>query len=231
MLPDSSLIPLLIGVAIPVVGAIGFLFMSAWNYTRFLIKWNVWSGYHLRLTSILFGSAALLVSYLLVFILNALFDVINPMSDFLALRPFFISIVLTVPLGLSLPYFLNFFFDKFKHLRRTVEILGDSLWLVILDSIESKFLVELTLKNGKIFIGFPIKPLNFKYEYIDLIVYGTAYHIADLEPKLTKCFIETSVHKVSIKAEEILTARQFDSRVYKYFEETDLSSELLSSKT
>ena len=96
----------------------------------------------------------------------------------------------------------TFFSDEHKCIRRTREIYGDSLYLTVFESYMNKHFVELTLKNGKVFIGFSPNLLGFRYEYVDIIPYN-------------------GIHEVSIRAEEILTARQVDPQDFQQDKPSD----------
>ncbi len=133
-------------------------------------------------------------------------------------------------ISVFLPYFLNFISIESRHLRIAIENYSDSLNLLVFDSIEREDLLELILKNGEVVVGFPVKSLNIGYKFVDLIPYAGGFY--NLERNLTKVtsiywamenrrlpperVVEYSNHIVSVKAEEILLARNFDPQVYNY---------------
>ena len=206
---------------------IGYRFISVWNYTKFSIKLD--PRPILIYDSMFCGSIVLLALYVL-FLVPKYF-IISSYLYYIDLDN--IAVYFAVIIGIYLPYLLNylFFTDEIKYLKLAMKSEGDSLYLKILDAIEEKYLVELTLKNGEVFIGFPPNSLSVRYKYVDLIPYAKG--ICNDEAKLANVTIkywvvyekitEKSVdpvaysdHKISIKAEEILTVRRFDYQVYRY---------------
>ena len=144
--------------------------------------------------------------------------------------PAYTSICIAAVISIFLPYFLNFIFMESKYLRIAIENYSDSLNLLVFDSIEKENLLELILKNGEVVVGFPVKSLNIGYKFVDLIPYAGGFY--NLERNLTKVTsiywvmengklpleggVEYSNYKVSVKAEEILLARNFNPEVYNY---------------
>lgn len=186
-------------LTLPLVGLIGYWVRSTWNYTRFSVMRE--SGHHLLYNSILFGFAIILVMILFYFPINYLL-IFSPLTYSFA-TDLFVTYIIT-GVAIFFPYFVNstFFSDKHKYIRRTMEIYGDSLYLTIFESYINKHFVELTLKNGKVFIGFSPNLLGFRYEYVDIIPYN-------------------GIHEVSIRAEEILTARQVDPQDFQQDKPSD----------
>lgn len=178
LLEDPQYILPLFGLS----AVIGYWFRSVWNYTRFSMIRE--SGYHLFYNSLVFGFFTLSALWLLHAVLFALVPIINTGE---------VSIFITIVFGLFLPFLLNSFLfnDKHKYLKRTMESHGDSLYLIVFEAYKNKRYIELTLKNGKIFIGSLSKPLNYRYKYVDIVPHD-------------------SPHQIAIKAEEVLIVRQVE---------------------
>lgn len=188
-------IRLLILFVLPITAIFGYWFMSVWNYSRFSVKLE--SGYHLFYKSTFFGCIVLFILFCIFWILSYmqqkffLFDgVFNIFVSEL------VAGYITMILGIFSPYLLNYFFfkDKLRYLERAMRNCGNSLYLLILESSEARFFIELTLTNGKILVGVPSEPSNVRYEYVDIITHDNR-------------------HRISIQAKEILTARRFDPSV------------------
>lgn len=183
--PDDFDFPLL---TLSTIAVIGYWFRSFWNYTKFSMMRE--SGYHLLYNSVLAGFIIAISLYLLYLALGKLFIASNFSWFFESDEA---AIYITIIFGIFLPFLLNstLFYSKHKCLRCTAESYGDSLYLIIFEAYESESLIELTLKNGKIFIGFVPKPLNFRYKYIDIT-------------------LQNSSHQIAITVDEVLTAKHVD---------------------
>ena len=209
-------------IAVPIVTAFGYRFITIWNYTKFSLKWGSSGHYHVLLNSSFYGFtvffALLIWTYIIqIFIINIVYfyDVIY------LIIPFNASIYITAMTGMFLPYMLNLIVKERKHLRRAIENFGDSLNLLVFDSIERGDMLELVLKNGEVFIGFPVKTLNFGYQFVELILHADGLYNAETNStQITSRYLAVDneppnePYKVSIKAEEIVTARKFDPLVY-----------------
>ena len=226
-----SISPIIIFI-ITAAAVIGYRFISICNYTKFSV--NLISRPVIIYDSIYCGGVIFFVLYTLYLIPNNY--VIFPSLSLYSIGPEYIIVYFSIFAASYLPHLLNFliFKDEAKYLKIEMENQSDSLFLTILNSIEEGYLVELTLKNGEIFIGFPPKSLTFRYKYVDLIPYASGICGNDTKiAKITRKYwvlysepggqstnpIEYSTHRISIKAEEILTARRFDPRIYSFLEE------------
>lgn len=176
----------LLALFLPILGFVGYRFRSICNYTRFSMLRE--SGHHLLYNSISHGFTTLLVVYAVYIMINLL---IAEFHIFVFIAPDLVAMYLVVIFAIFVPHLLNFliFRDEYRYIRRTMKSRGDSLYLLVFDSYKNKYSLKLTLKNGKEFIGSSPKPLGFRYEYVDIIPHGSS-------------------QQVSIKAEEILTAKQ-----------------------
>ena len=222
---------------ITAAAVIGYRFISVCNYTKFSI--NLVSRPVIIYDSMYCGGMIFFVLYTLYLIPNNY--VIFPSLGLYAIGPKYIIVYVSAIFASYLPHLLNFFIfkDETKYLKIEMENQSDSLFLTILNSIEEGYLVELTLKNGEIFVGFLPKSLTFRYKYVDLIPYASGICGNDTRiTKITRKYwilyselagpstnpIEYSTHRISIMAEEILTARRFDPRIYSFFEEDSLAT-------
>ena len=136
---------------VPVLG--GYLLLTGLHYTRYDILRK--SGYHLFFQSAIAG-------YVLV-------GVARPMSCAPERRPvlgvgalwkshvpfdYSGTVALSVLLGLVFPYVANRFYGKEEAERRAATENGAFIELIISESIERQKPIEISLKNGKSYIGF-----------------------------------------------------------------------------
>ena len=205
-------------IAVTIVTAFGYGFIMIWNYTKFSMQWGSFGQYHVLLKSSFCGFTIFIVLLILTYIIQYFSIRIIYFYDIIYLViPLHVTIFTTVVVGVSLPYILNLIFKKRKHLRAAIENFSDSLNLLIFDSIERGDMIELILRNSEVYIGFPIKPLNFGYQFVELIPYAVGLY--SIETNSTQIISRYSVvdneslnepYKLSIKVEEIVTARKFD---------------------
>ena len=64
--------------------------------------------------------------------------------------------ILSIVVSLVLPPIINLFDNREKAAKRTVKRYGDLMELIISDSIERHKMMELSLQNGKSYIGYAI---------------------------------------------------------------------------
>ena len=218
----------------PLIG--GYWFLTIWNRTRFTVYKE--SGYHLLFKTVLAGIVFLFIAKIFLTLLGD-FDLQGFIPTELSLDG-----AMAMILGIVSPYvlncFSNFFPDQFsnrdEHARIAVERHGNLLYLTINEAIKRVELVELTMKAGKVYIGYPLKFSSLENDFIDLIPYASGFRsvetkeleitskywmvFADLahQEKNTKMQARISNIKINIKVEEIVSARIFYPEIYAKFE-------------
>ena len=111
------------------------------------------SGYHTAFQSAFWGLILLAASYPAAVLLQSPdfgFFPTGVLSD-----PFDRAAILSVALGILVPLALNPWLDQEKIERKTASRRGDLIELLIADSIDRGRLVEVSLRSGKSYIGFP----------------------------------------------------------------------------
>lgn len=135
---------------VPVLG--GYLLLTGLHYTRYDILRK--SGYHLFFHSAIAGYVLVGVARPMVVLLN---DGLPGVGAFWKSHvPFDYSgtVALSVLLGLVFPYVANRFYGKEEAERRAATENGAFIELIISESIERQKPIEISLKHGKLYIGF-----------------------------------------------------------------------------
>lgn len=217
---DSNVVSFIL-LFVPIISAFSYRFFLTWNYTRFRFLTMPDLRDYLFFNSIIsgiFGLPILLILGIKLqdFSLYNIFAIYHPSS--IIIYPTIIAFTFVLPLALNLTINRN----APKYLMRVMEKSQDSLYMIIFNSVEKGYLVELTLTTGEIFIGFPSRTLSFRYKYIDLIPYAIANYDGETK-KITSEFwviynqkkkFDYSRYQVSVKTEEILVAKKFNPQDY-----------------
>lgn len=137
---------------LPLVG--GFLFISAWNKTKYNSKRS--NGQRLILESALWGTLFLGISYIAVRLLNWRFPAIYPVWHCLIPFPQLGAPMGSLLIGACLPFILNkvWFRSEKEQNAKSYAAFSDYLGLVFFKAQLKKKPVMITLRNGKIYIGF-----------------------------------------------------------------------------
>ena len=124
--------------------------------------------------------------------------------------------VLSFVSGLVLPGIINYFLDGAEITKRVAKGNGDLIELLLIESMEYGELVEFSLKNRKVYIGFVLnygsetKDREFDVEILPLI---SGYrHINTLDLIVTTSYDSTMAKgsSIVIPMAEIVSARLFD---------------------
>lgn len=109
--------------------------------------------------------------------------------------------------AIALSNLLNIFFDKNKLKSVTAEQTGNSLYLIAFDAFNQRQLVETTMKSGKIYTGYPAKPINLKSKYFDLIPDVGRAQYSTTETTNDDIEMDVLSGLISLKVSEIATVR------------------------
>ena len=135
---------------LPLVG--GFLFISFRNKTKYNSKRS--NGQRLILESGLWGTLFLGVSYITVRLLNWRFPAIYPVWHYLIPYPQLGTAIGSLLIGACLPFILNRAWSEKEQNAKSYVAFSDYLGLVFFKAQLRKKPVMITLRNGKIYIGF-----------------------------------------------------------------------------
>ena len=220
---------------IPALGGYWLLMHCYW--TRFTAERA--SGYHLFFQSAIAGGFLVVVAY----VFTSLGTFLCPQGSVLwtCWVPFDYSgtAVLSAVLGWASPLLVNVIYSKEKAAERVAEQNGDLIELLLQESMERQFEVEVSLRSGKSYIGFPLNTgLGVKSESdIALIPLASGYRKQDTHKlEITTHYspvireflgdTERGIHdlvyedfRVIIPMSEIVSARLFDVDVYNRFQE------------
>ena len=200
----------------PLIG--GYVFLSSWNFTKF--KTISDSGYRLFFKSAFFGVILLIVSNLILSTVNGSMAV-ESIRKFVVPIGFELESVLALVLGWVLPIALNFFSNADFHSKEEAKNRGDQLFLAVRESLLDVELVELSMANGKVYIGFPVG-MHLNDEYVKIDPYASGYR--DLKTKVLRITLKyeaidykASEEKklyVSLKVAEVISVRIFHPEVF-----------------
>ena len=219
---------------VPVLG--GYLFLTGLNYTRYGVLRK--SGYHLFFQSAIAGSVLVVIARPMVVFLNGSLPQIGALWKSYVPFDYSGTVALSVLLGLMFPYVANLFYGKGKAERRAATESGALIELVISESLDRQKPVELSLKNGKSYIGFALgrKIAAFGESDIALIPMRSGYRDKDTHDlvlttdyisAIRKCLDEELIipdlryedFRIVIPMSEIRSVRIFHPEVYERFQQ------------
>ena len=222
---------MLLGILLlPGVG--GYWFLTHFNFTRFQAVRE--SGYHVLFRSAVVGIVFYLVAEGVVAAWCACCppSIINFLDKY-SPDPFTTEVILSLALALVLPYLFNIVYDSRKGVKRAARNAGEHVELLIIESVEEKTPVEITLRNRKIYIGLAgdtgvggspdadvaVVPMFSGYrdeKTQDLVITLDYFPIIDMyveeKPSLTE-----EDFRVILPMSEIVSARLFYEDVYDHF--------------
>ena len=170
----------------------GYFFLPTWNFTRFDFTENL--GYRLLFNSALIGfvfwGLAEISVELLPQKLTEYAYQFDPDSPFL--KP-----GLGVVYSIILSNLLNIFFDKSKWKFAAAKHGGNLLYIIIFEAISGDQIVEITMKSGEVYTGYPVEPVSLKNEYIGLVPYDSEVDILN--------------YKIALNVKEVVNVRLFHS--------------------
>lgn len=208
----------------------GYLFLNRFNGTRYSLPRE--TGYHVVFQSAIAGVVLFFIARLLVVIANTYFPAIAKFWNTVVPLDYSGTAAGTVILAAILPLVLNTFsrFDRFKARQQAAEAAGDQISLIIDQAMLEGRFVELSLANGKSYVGSPIQgtfghrdggdvaliPIASGYRDNDSrdLVMTTNYAPA-IEDQLSDRALDDL--KVAFPMRDISSARLFDQELYSTF--------------
>lgn len=150
--------------------------------------------------------------------------------------PYTGSSVLALLLGATAPHLLNFFWDKDQEARKVVQQWGDFLEMLLNQAMDEPKQVLITLKTGKLYVGFMTRGIDPAYErkYImlipmlsgyrddrtkEVIINTDYYEVYDQLYKSDSMFFDRAADEFQlvVPVHEIASANLFDPAVYALF--------------
>ena len=129
--------------------------------------------------------------------------------------------VLAMMLGVVAPHFLNIKSNADLNSKQEALNRGNQLFLTIRESLLNVELVELSMTNGKVYIGFPVG-MDLGDEYVKINPYASGYR--DVETKILiitfkyEAIDYMSLHEkelfVSVKVDEIISVKIFYPEIH-----------------
>jgi hypothetical protein len=135
---------------LPLVG--GFLFISFWNKSKYNSKRS--NGQRLILESALWGTLFLGIAYIAIRFINSTFPAIYPAWHYLIPYPQLGTPIGSLLIGACLPCILNRVWSEKEQNAKSYVAFSDYLGLVFFKAQLKKKPVMITLRNGKIYVGF-----------------------------------------------------------------------------
>ena len=218
---------------IPILG--GYWFLTHWYFTKYSALRE--SGYHLFFRSAFAGVLLSFFARFLIYLLNLYFPWIGTLWKSVMPYDYYGTAILSVILGFLLPFALNPFYGQERAQRRTAEERGALIESIIADSLDRRKLIELSLKNGKVYIGFAFRSRMIRRDESDvaLIPLASGYRnqetheltittnyapaineYLDSDQEISDLIRED--FRVVISASEIVSARIFSPEIYQRFQ-------------
>ena len=216
---------------VPALG--GYWLLTHLHYTRFRAVRE--SGYHVLFRAALFGGILFAVSEALLFLLVQPFPQVQDTLDSIFPGAYYDSAVLSVALGLTVPLVGNRFYPAKRARIRVAQEVGDLVELILSDSIDGQKPVELSLRNGKSYIGSAVDSGIGRHGETDvsIIPMASGYRDKDTqELRITTHYTPVILRlqeqtpgfsvddfRVVIPISEIVSARIFLPAAYRLFQE------------
>ena len=216
---------------IPSLG--GYWFLRHANVTRYEIYRQ--SGYHLLFQSAIAGIVLAAVGHVITLVIYHFDPQIRTAWYSEIPVEYLDTAILSVLLSLVLPLIINLFYHRDRAAKRTAKRYGDLMELIISDSIERQTMVEMSLQNGKSYIGYALESSIAKQVSSDIAIAPVAsgYRSEDKrELHITTHYApvirrwrgdDSSIDdvirdfRVVISRREVCSIRPFDPRVYLLF--------------
>ena len=215
----------------------GYWFLTHLHFTRYAALRD--SGYHVFFRAAIAGGILAGVAHLLVLPLNYFLPRVDPASQSYASIPYSPrAILLSAFLGFVLPFVGNCLYSKEKAVRRSDERAGNLIELLVAESIEHQKLVEISLRNRKVYVGFALNSgvVGHGESDIELVPMASGYRDGDTQDlEITTNYapviwesLEGSSRlayedfRVVIPMTEIISARIFLPEAYELFQQEEL---------
>lgn len=152
--------------------AAGYLFTKFTHFTSFRVERL--SGYHLLFQSAIWGVVLISASHLLLVWIGsseaAWIEVVQDLWRTYTTLPGPGTLALAVVLSALLPQVINLLFQRERAVRRTIQLYGTELEKLLYRGIQSISPVSITLKNEKVYIGWPLWTPEPRGETRDLAI-------------------------------------------------------------
>ena len=218
----------------------GYWFLTRVYYTRSGVLRD--SGYHLFFKSAIAGFVLGIFAYLIILVL----EICEPRTGELwkSLLPLGTGFdrrhgasVLSIFLGFIIPFAINPFYGREKAERRSANERGDLIELLIAESLDRSKPIELSLRNGKSYVGFALRSGMTRHGESDVALIPTASGYRDkdsqelkitnnyervilkyfeLDPENSDVLVED--FRIVIPMSEIVSARIFLPEAYRLFQ-------------
>jgi hypothetical protein len=217
---------------LPLLG--GYVFITYWNFTRFGAR--RYSGERLLLHAALAGVFWLVISYLAVHLIESRWP--TAPARWREIVPFAHSgtSLGALLLGVTAWIPLNLVFSRKTEHRRTIRKWNDYLEELIDQALEETRQVSVTLKNGKVYVGFMVRAFDPAYDRKYVVILPTisgfraeTTHKVTLNTDYTRVYQElmgadetrlvrgVEDFQVVIPIAEVLSTNLFDPDAYSRF--------------
>ncbi|RKZ06434.1 hypothetical protein DRQ25_13925 [Candidatus Fermentibacteria bacterium] len=143
--------------------------------------------------------------------------------------------IIALLIGLILPLIINIFYRKWRWVKNEIQKYGDHLDELLMRAFEEEKLVQLTMSNGKVYVGRTLQafePLS-EYEYIKILPVQSGFrepikHKVTFTTNYTKAYWKhleenpsdiqvNSYRGIVLSVSEIVVASFFDQDLYNTF--------------
>lgn len=224
---------------LPIIG--GYFLLTRCHYTRYDALRR--SGYHIFFQSAVVGFFFLIIpAHLIMIFLDPYLERLNePWTS--VVPQGYRTAVLSALLGLASSFVFNLFLDNKKQVLRNIKKHGRLLEILIAESFTRRKIVEISLKSGKSYIGYPV--MNAKItpgeSDVELVPIASGHRNKDTQelkitnyyaPAFQKHFDNQSdwlelaeALRVVMPISEIVTARIFIPEIYDSFQRQENSKD------
>lgn len=232
--------------------------MTQFNYTRYRVFRD--SGYHTLFSSAFVGALLFGVAHLIILLLNHCCPPLDALWESYFPAAYSDTVALSVALGVALPPIVNqlhrlpfrqgqltqlplvgiFFYDAAGAAYHTARENNDFIELLIADSIADRNLIELSLKNGKSYIGFALeRGIKRQQDEPDVVLIPVAsgyrdpgtrelaiitYYYPVIDQASDSLGLSYQDFRIVIPMSEIVSARLFFPEAYELFQERDAAA-------
>lgn len=224
---------------LPLLG--GYLFITNWNRTRFHTK--RYAGERLLFHAAIAGVALLVVSFLIVRLGEWIFPVAATWWRLHIPFSYSGSSLGAFLLGLCSWWPLNSFFPLEAEAKRAINEWNDFLEVLLVRAMDQTKQLSVTMKNGKVYIGFVTSNFNPAYDrkYITILPMGSGYRdpttqvltintdYAAVYQQIIRAnneFVISGVDDfmITLPVSEIISANLFDPDAYERFQTISASA-------
>ena len=213
---------------------VGYFFLKASRRTRLTIPHE--SGYHLFFKSALVGYVLVGVPYVLGTLIGRrsysdiwVVKISNAWESLLPFDYYAAAYIAGLVLGLAWLLFESFFYDEKSGFVKSAKERGDQLGALIAEALGSDMFIEISLKNRKSYIGYPLSMKNGRNADIELLPLQSGYRDENTQKLvigtdytgviLDNSDLVASDTRVIISSSEVVSAKPFDPRLYRRFQE------------